>query len=137
MAQNCLIRCRSWGSPFKNSTNQPGKSEDNTLLNFNFNSKVLRRTSSSYCRTSYFLLIFTEFCGFGTLRMPVLFSTFLNAHKSRNHEWILHRKGLIRRKTRDQMRLPLNLYFLSTASVVSEHILPVLRQKNKSQIRCF
>ena len=49
-----------------------------TLLNFNFNSKVFGRTSSSYYRTSYFLLIFTEFCGCSTWCMLVLFSIFLN-----------------------------------------------------------
>ena len=74
-----VSRIRSSGSPFKNSNNQPGKSEDNTLLNFNFNSKVFTRTSSSYYMTSYFLLTFIEFCGFNTLCMLVLFSIFLNA----------------------------------------------------------
>ena len=91
-----------------------------TLLNFNFNSKVFGRISSSYYRTSYFLLIFTEFCGCSTLCMLVLFSIFLNAlenvlivlpksltntlinipaiftaHESGNKECILDTKGLL------------------------------------------
>ena len=70
---------RSSGNPFENSTNHPGKSEDNTPLNFNFNSKVFTRTSSSYYMTSYFLLTFIEFYGLNTLCMLVLFSIFLNA----------------------------------------------------------
>ena len=50
-------------------------------INFDFNRKVFRRTSSAYYRTSYFLLIFIEFCGCSTLCMLVLFS-ILNALKN-------------------------------------------------------
>ena len=48
-----------WKSPVKDSTNQPGQM--NNLINCSFIGKIFKTTSLSYHKTSFILLIFTEF----------------------------------------------------------------------------